>query len=290
INLDKRFIAGYGARRSFDGSSRGLRKFGLGKFGILQTLFDSSVLLMDGLDWISRLDYSIKDGKIPEAYLEYLKSFINKTQLLHSIVMDKIDSSGIYFIDEFGYQMEAQYLSSGNQSILSLLLDILRELVEIYGLEKVFEDIGKEIPSINMPGIILIDEVDAHLHPTWQTRIGDWFTKYFPNMQFIVTTHSPLICRGAKNGTIWKLPNPGEMQGVQKITGLEKDKLVYGDILDAYSTEAFGKDIERSELGREKLKEFSQLSKKKAYGGNLTEGEQAEYDSLKGVFSNDAIY
>ena len=50
------------------------------------------------------------------------------------------------------------------------------------------------------PGVVLIDEVDAHLHPTWQRRIGLWFREHFPKLQFIVSTHSPLICQAATVG------------------------------------------------------------------------------------------
>ena len=46
-------------------------------------------------------------------------------------------------------------------------------------------------------GVILIDEIDAHLHPAWQKRIGFWLKAHFPNIQFIVTTHSPFICQAA---------------------------------------------------------------------------------------------
>lgn len=280
----RRFSGGnleYG--RNFPEHSKGLNHI---------TLFKEDALLAEAEVWLKDLHYKHleKNGNKGE-FQEFsiLKKFINNTHLLpRNIQLESINSDGLFIINENEVKHHLYDLSDGVKSVLSLVLELFRVLFKTFNNDFLSEK--DDYPVIETKGVVLIDEVDAHLHPTWQTRIGDWFTKYFPNMQFIVTTHSPLICRGAKKGTIWKLPNPGEMQGVQKITGLEKDKLVYGDILDAYSTEAFGKDIERSELGREKLKEFSQLSKKKAYGGNLTEGEQAEYDSLKGVFSNDAIY
>jgi predicted ATP-binding protein involved in virulence len=51
--------------------------------------------------------------------------------------------------------------------------------------------------------------IDAHLHPTWQKNVGKWFQDRFPNIQFIVTTHSPLICQAATHGSVWHLPHPG---------------------------------------------------------------------------------
>ena len=46
-------------------------------------------------------------------------------------------------------------------------------------------------------GVVLIDELDIHLHPIWQRDIASWLQEQFPNVQFIVATHSPLIAAGA---------------------------------------------------------------------------------------------
>lgn len=46
-------------------------------------------------------------------------------------------------------------------------------------------------------GVVLIDEGELHLHPSWQRRFGTWMKQHFPRMQFIVTTHSPFICQSA---------------------------------------------------------------------------------------------
>ncbi len=79
--------------------------------------------------------------------------------------------------------------------------------------------------EINLPGVVLIDEIDAHLHPSWQVDVGFWFTRYFPQLQFIVTTHSPLVCRAAEKGSIWRLAKPGPIGGARN-HGIEKDRLV----------------------------------------------------------------
>ncbi|HRG48238.1 MAG TPA: AAA family ATPase [Leptospiraceae bacterium] len=256
------------------------------------SIFGEAIALTEALDWLRDLDYKRKDKKDEESQIiDNLIQFINKSQLLpHNVFLNDINSDGIFFMDSNKNEIEVFNLSDGFRTILSLAFELIRQLCNNFGSSIVFSNIASTTPFIDLPGVILIDEVDAHLHPTWQTRIGDWFTTYFPQMQFIVTTHSPLICRGAKKGTIWKLPNPGEKGNVEQVLGLDKDKLVYGDILDAYSTEAFGKNIERGEVGKEKLKQFSLLSQKKAYGGELTKEELEEYNNLKGVFSNDAVF
>ena len=52
---------------------------------------------------------------------------------------------------------------------------------------------------LETPGIIVIDEVELHLHPGWQKRILKDLTSVFPNIQFIVATHSPIIISSCKN-------------------------------------------------------------------------------------------
>jgi len=80
-------------------------------------------------------------------------------------------------------------LSDGYRSIFALIVDLLRWL------EMLRSDI--EIPLNEASGVVLIDEIDTHLHPKWQREIGFWLTKLFPNMQFIVTTHSPFVAMAA---------------------------------------------------------------------------------------------
>jgi len=59
------------------------------------------------------------------------------------------------------------------------------------------------------PGIVLIDEIDLHLHPRWQRRVVDNLRETFPNLQFIVTTHSPFIIQSLRAGELIDL-NEGE--------------------------------------------------------------------------------
>ena len=108
----------------------------------------------------------------------------------------------------------------------------------VFGHDKIFDPADPS--KIIVPGVVLIDEIDAHLHPTWQRRIGFWFRKHFPNIQFIVTTHSPLICQAAEVGSVWHLPTPGSGEQLQQVTGDTLRRLIYGNVLEAYGTEVFG--------------------------------------------------
>ncbi len=55
---------------------------------------------------------------------------------------------------------------------------------------------------LETPGVVMIDEIDLHLHPRWQARILEDLVRIFPNVQFIVTTHSPVVVASVPRGNI----------------------------------------------------------------------------------------
>jgi predicted ATP-binding protein involved in virulence len=82
-----------------------------------------------------------------------------------------------------------QKASQGTLSVLAIFGVIY------YYLKSVFQDTPEE-ELLKKPAIVFIDEVDAHLHPSWQQRIIGLLRKNFPNVQFVVTAHSPLVVAG----------------------------------------------------------------------------------------------
>ena len=76
------------------------------------------------------------------------------------------------------------WLSQGYQATIAWLADFIGQM---------YLDVGKPIPFEDMEGLVLIDELDLHLHPAWQMRLVPVLKRMFPRMQFIVTTHSPMI-------------------------------------------------------------------------------------------------
>jgi len=231
------------------------------------------------------VDLTFTEGRI----LHHIKKFINGTGLLpNEAQFEGFDIEGnATFIDGNGIEISVYQMSDGYRSVLSLTFELIRQLVDIYGEQKVFAEAEEdENFTIKVPGVVLIDEIDAHLHPTWQVRIGDWFTKYFPNLQFIITTHSPLICRASKKGSIWRLGDATKGESFGEVTGIEKERLIYGNILDAYGTELFGESPVRSIESKEKVKRLGQLNMQHALG-DISEDEESERKKLLKVLSTD---
>ena len=119
-----------------------------------------------------------------------------------------------------------------------------------------------------------------HLHPAWQQSIGDWFVERFPETQFFVTTHSPIVCRAARRGSVWLLPTPGSEEEARRVVGAELDRLTDGSILDAFGTELFGKEVTRSEQSKMNLERLARLNRKRLTS-RLSPSEQSELEHLR---------
>lgn len=107
------------------------------------------------------------------------------------VILTHYDSSSFYFTTPSNpdKSIPIEALSEGFKSTLVWLFDAIIRIVEKGGsLENASE----------ITGVILLDEVDLHLHPTWQRTILQSVENLFPNIQFIVTTHSPFVVQSAK--------------------------------------------------------------------------------------------
>ncbi len=288
------FFAGFGPFRRFKGGEYDKDlEISNPRASAVISLFDEKYTLSEALNWLRELNYKRLEGdKKSENTLNNLIDFLNNGDLLpFGTRLNKVSSEGVFFTDGNGNEVEINQLSDGFRSILSLAFELIRLLIRFYDEEKVFKNFKKGDYTIDLPGVVIIDEIDAHLHPTWQTRVGQWFTKYFPALQFIVTTHSPLVCRAAENGSIWRLSAPGSKIPSSEIMGTDKDRLIYGNILDAYSTDAFGENLERSEEGFEKLKRYSYLSQKAVYDPqHLSKKDKEDLSYLEKIFATDATF
>lgn len=152
------------------------------------------------------------------AYLDQGKTFeLPIFQLIYNVVgklsdqqfkFHKIETTGqawfkIEVITEGNPNpMPIQKASQGTLSVLSIF-----GLIYSY-LKSIFRGV-KEEDLASQPAIVLIDEIDAHLHPSWQQKIIGLLREYFPGVQFVVTAHSPLVVAGCKEGEVAVLRKAG---------------------------------------------------------------------------------
>ncbi|MFK7983125.1 MAG: AAA family ATPase [Saprospiraceae bacterium] len=284
------FAASFGPFRRFSGGNKEWETLytSYPKVAAHLSVFGEDVALTESIEWLVRLNYKKLERDSLSAYtLKNLKKFINESNLLpQHVSLEQISSEGVTFKDGNGVLISVTEMSDGFRSVLSLTFELIRQLVFTFGAKEVFQNIEKGEININIPGVVLIDEIDAHLHPTWQTRIGQSLTAYFPAIQFIVTTHSPLVCRAAEKGSIWRLTAPGSNQETYEILSVERDRLIYGNILEAIGTSSFGNNVERSEKSKEMLQKLSNLEVQHTYG-KLTKEEIIQMNNLRKIFTTD---
>lgn len=94
-----------------------------------------------------------------------------------------------------------EYLSSGFKSIISIIFGIIREIE--------FRFRENRIRAQEFDGIVLIDEIELHLHPEWQEQVSRILKEVFPEAQFILTTHSPHVIQTASKGEVIALERSG---------------------------------------------------------------------------------
>jgi predicted ATP-dependent endonuclease of OLD family len=138
-------------------------------------------------------------------YMDKGKSFEQPLfQLLHKVVRELTDKEFKFNeIVAIGAKFEIKVITEGNtkkplplQKASQGTLSVLSIFGLIYNyLKSVFPDTPEE-ELLKKPAIVFIDEVDAHLHPSWQQKIIGLLRDSFPNVQFIVTAHSPLVVAG----------------------------------------------------------------------------------------------
>jgi uncharacterized protein (TIGR02646 family) len=159
-------------------------------------------------------------------------------------------------------QIPIRWLSDGYQSVLALALDMMRNLAQ-----STF-DMG------NVEGVVLIDELETHLHPRWKLRIVGELRKLFPRVRFIATTHDPLCVQGIRPGELHVLtrqPDDGEVR-------IEQFDLKPGMRADQVLTGAwFGVDSTRDPETVDLMQRHSQLLQK---GKKRTADEQRAFAAL----------
>lgn len=142
-------------------------------------------------------------------------------------------------------------LSDGYSSILSIVSELLLRME------------SKSLLAYDMQGIVIIDEIEAHLHLSLQKKILPFLTTLFPRIQFIVSTHSPFVLSSISNTVIYDL---AEQEAVHDLTNYS-----YTSIVESY----FEQDQYSQDL-KNKLDRYEFLLKQ----SQLAEAEQIELDNL----------
>ena len=274
------FSAGFGPFRRFTGGNSDLQRLYSSHPRLARhlSIFGEDVALTEALEWLHDLRFKQLESQGQNNLLDKIKDFINQEGFLpFEAKLIEVNSDQVIFRDGGGVDIPVLELSDGYRSILSLTFELIRQMVACFPNHELFDETGTKII---IPGVVLIDEVDVHLHPNWQRAIGPWLCRLFPQIQFIVTTHSTFVCQEATS--IWRLPDPGTNDEFKRVTGEELTRLKYGDATLALETHAFGLEQNRSDEANELLDELAALNLK-ASAGILNEQEAKRHKELNAL-------
>lgn len=278
------FICGYGPfRRVFGASADATRQMVTPDTESLITLFQESASLAEVDQWLKKLHHKSLEKRYEEStLLDLLLKILCDDLLPNQITVDRVDSDGLWLKDRNGVELAWSDMSDGYRSALALLTDILRHLMNDEHMWRscINEDFDKKL-VVTRHGVILIDEIDAHLHPEWQQKIGFWLKRHFPNIQFLVTTHSPIICQAADDNGLFVLPEPGSQDKPKALSKEEYNKVIASRPDTILLTSAFGLQNTRSPRAVEARAEFAKLKSKRRAGAQLTPEENARMGELE---------
>ncbi len=199
----------------------------------LATLYDPEARLINAEEWLLRLDYAArasKDTQRAEARLAAVRSLL--IDLLPDVseieVLPPEDDEGgrVRFHTPFG-AVGLMDLGLGYQAMIAWMADLAARLFRHYR--------NSSRPTAE-PCIVLVDEIDLHLHPTWQRHLQVHLLEQFPAAQFIVTAHSPLMVQTAFDQNLAVLLQDGDAVRIDNnprvVQGWRVDQLLTSELFE----------------------------------------------------------
>jgi len=161
-------------------------------------------------------------------------------------------STPTLLIDRGAVTLPVRHLSDGERGVLAMVLDLARRLAQA--------NPGMEDPAAEAEAVVLIDEVELHLHPAWQRRVIRNLTDTFPRSQFILTTHSPQVLGEVDHDRIQIIAD-GQVYTPAHSFGVDSNRVLE----EIMQTPARTKDVEdiltkvSHEIGKQKYENAREL-------------------------------
>ncbi len=166
------------------------------------------------LQWFKKMELiQLQQGRVIGT-LEAVKTAVVRCMAGWKRVWFDINQDDLLAEADDGRQLPFRMLSDGVRNMLAMVADIA------YRAAVLNPHLGERAAE-QTPGIVLIDEIDLHLHPKWQRRVVDDLRTTFPQVQFVATTHSPFIIQSLRPGELINLeeaaPSEPPSQSIEDI-------------------------------------------------------------------------
>ncbi|MFD1146265.1 AAA family ATPase [Saccharothrix hoggarensis] len=282
------FCAAYGPFRRLVGGAGDAQRLMLspGPVSRLASLFHEDASLAEGVGWLIEQHLRSLERRPGADELKTVALGVLSDGLLpDDYRIEGVDSDGLWVVSG-GHRFPLREMSDGYRTVAALVVDLIKHIHESYGVLKTAPT--ENGTALTAPGVVIIDEVDAHLHVSWQKRIGGWLKEHFPNIQFIVTTHSPYLCQAADPGGLIRLPGPDQQEPPRVVDQDLYERIVYGSGDDAVLSELFGLDTPYSERAERLRAELVELEVA-VIAGTADERAVRRYDELRALLTSSPV-
>jgi len=236
------------------------------------TLFSDRAELRNPEEWLLQLDYAFARTNDEEAK----QRFNEAKELLLKIMPEgevtdlrPVPGTGshpkprVEFETPYGW-VPLRQLGYGYQTLVTWVADLANRMAERY---------PNSPNPLHEPAVVLVDEIDLHLHPKWQRKLMSFLTGRFPNVQFIATAHSPLVAQAAADANLAVLRREGDHVVIDNDLGHIRnwriDQILTSDL--------FGLETARPPQIEDKLRERGKLLSK----SKLTAKDQKRLSELE---------
>jgi AAA domain, putative AbiEii toxin, Type IV TA system/AAA domain len=237
---DALFLVGYGATRRVEKPNRSERSgSSAARAKRVMSLFEEDYALRPLNTWLPAMHSSNK-GRFTQV-VHLINRLMGKG---HYVFEGEQDKEGEYVFDRGGMKLPFPALSDGYRAYLGWIGDLLFHVCATC-------PSGKKL--VENKGIVLVDEIDLHLHPKWQLTVLPTLAEHLPNIQFVVTSHSPLIVGSLEWMNIIVMTSGPKQSSVPQriesaVNGLDADQVLLTEFFGMESTRAPGKKRRLKEL------------------------------------------
>ncbi len=236
------WVVGYGVSRGNALGERD-REVVKGAFGDVHTLFDEPPSLHRATSWLYQLRNAVskeieqqikREGSIdrskPGPAKQRWDTVCNVLRIVlgvDEIERDEHQENTIWVESKKLGRVRFDALSDGYLSFAGWTVDLIARWIDA---ERDEHREVREGFNLRMTGVVLIDELDMHLHPVWQMNVMDRVREVFPRMTFVVTTHNPLMLQGARPGEVYVVRRDGnDIELVQRdiAPGSDVDRVLF---------------------------------------------------------------
>ncbi|MEM9457069.1 MAG: AAA family ATPase [Myxococcota bacterium] len=270
LSPDQVFVCGYGANRT---RTADLSHSGYSRHDAVRSLFDDDTSLQNP-ELILRRQQRMSRERIERKLLEILMLDRERARISYS------STHGLKILGPWasGDWVDASLptLSDGYRSTTQWVVDLIGWLVYA----------GRFVRDEDMTGIVLVDELEQHLHPRWQRYIIALLRKQFPGLQFIASTHTPLLALGLadhEHGLLVQLSKNDEQQvkaryvQPHEFRGLRADQILT-------APRGFGLPTTRSPKSADRIARYSELASK-----SRSEEEEREFVELRALLDKTLV-